>query len=398
MSDDSLPTLPLPELLALAQAMIRHDTCNPPGNEQALAEALAAWARAADLQAEVLPIAPGRANLRLRLPGLGDAPALVYCGHLDTVGPGDVPWQRDPFGGEVADGAVWGRGAADMKGGLAAMLAALAALRRAGARLPGDLVLLATADEEVDMLGAARLAAGAELSRAGWLVIAEPTNLDLVPAHRGVLWLEVVTHGRAAHGSMPHLGINAVLHMAALVQHLSALRLAAPTHPLLPPPTLSVNTMAGGRQVNVVPDQCRATLDIRTVPGQDHAQVLETVRSAIGQLAASIPEFRSELRVLTDRPPVETALSHPLLAAARQAAGRSLTHEPSVRAVSYCTDASVLLAAGLRPTLLFGPGDDRMAHQVDEHVRVEALAAAARFYAALPWAVFSLPTDEAVSA
>ncbi len=390
MSDDSIPTLPLPELLELAQAMIRCNTCNPPGNELRLAEHLADWARARDLEAEVQPIAPGRANLRLRLTGGGDAPALVYCGHLDTVGPGDVPWQRDPFGGEAADGCLWGRGASDMKGGLAAMLAAMAALRRAGARLPGDLLLLATADEEVDMLGAARLAAEGGLSGAGWLVIAEPTNLDLVPAHRGVLWLEVVTYGRAAHGSMPHL------HMAALAQRLSTLRLDAPPHPLLPPPTVSVNTIAGGKQVNIIPDLCRATIDIRTVPGQDHAQVLEAVRSALTDLAASIPDFQFELRVLTDRPPVETATGHPLLAAARRAARRALGLEPPVRAVSYCTDASVLLAGAGLPTLLFGPGDDRLAHQCNEHIRIDSLAAAARVFAALPPAVYASGAGESV--
>lgn len=389
MTDDLLPALALADLVELAQAMIRHNTCNPPGNEQALAVQLADWARAHGLEAEVLPIAPARANLRLRLPGGGQAPALVYCGHLDTIGPGDVPWRHDPFGGAVIDGLLQGRGASDMKGGLAAMLAAMAALRRAGERLPGDLVLLATADEELGMTGAARLAAEGALSGAGWLVIAEPTSLDLVRAHRGVLWLEAVTHGRAAHGSMPHLGVNAILHMTALAQRLSALRLPAAPHPLLPPPTISLNTIAGGQQVNIVPEQCRATIDIRTVPGQVHAQVLETVRSAIAGLAEAIPEFRFDLRVLADRPPVETAPDDPLLDAARRAAEAALGFEPPVRAISYCTDASILLAAGPLPTLLFGPGDERLAHQCDEHVPVEALAAAARFFAALPRAVFA---------
>jgi len=396
MSHDSIPTLPQAELLEVAQTMLRLNTCNPPGNERLLADYLAGWARARDLEAEVLPFAPGRANLRIRLPG-EQAPALVYCGHLDTVGPGEVAWQHDPFGGETADGFLWGRGAADMKGGLAAMLAAMAALRSAAVRLPGDIVLLATADEEVDMLGAARLSAEGALSGAGWLVIAEPTGLELVPAHRGVLWLELLTHGRAAHGSMPHLGTNAVLHMAALAQRLAGLRLPAPAHPLLPPPTLSLNTIQGGQQINIVPDFCRATLDIRTVPGQDHAQVFETVRAAVSEMSGTLPELRFELRVLNDRPPVDTASDHPLLHAAKRAAKQALGHEPPVRAVSYCTDASVLLAGGALPTLLFGPGDDRLAHQCDERVPVESLVAAARFYAALPGAVYTL-ADRAPSA
>jgi succinyl-diaminopimelate desuccinylase len=373
----------------LAQALVRIDTTNPPGNEERMAEYLAQQAQGWGLAARLLPVAPGRANLLIRLPGAGQAPTLIYSGHLDTVPVGQQAWSHDPFAGEVSQGRLWGRGAADMKGGVAAMLSAMAALRRDQIRLPGDLIFLGTIDEEIGFLGSHRLLDDGFLDGAGWLVIAEPTNLDLVPAHRGVLWLEIETLGRAAHGSMPHLGVNAVLHMNALIDRLTRLPLPAPAHRLLPPPTLSVNRVSGGDRINVVPDHCLAWVDLRTVPGQDHAALLAELDQVVVSLAASLPEFRCNLRVLADRPAVETAADHPLMQSARAVARGVLGREPAMRGVSYCTDASVFQPPEKVPTLIFGPGDDNLAHQRDEHVEIAALVAAGRFFTALPQEIFA---------
>lgn len=376
------------EILELAQALVRTNSINPPGYEQEVANCIAGWAKQSRLESEIQLVSPGRANVLVRLPGQGVAPTLVYCGHLDTVPLGEAAWDHEPLDAEVSEGRLWGRGSVDMKGGVAAMLGALAALRRAEVQLPGDLLFVGTADEEVDFFGSREFAANAGMDGAGWLIIGEPTNLDLVPAHRGVLWLEVTTYGKSAHGSMPHLGINAVVHMAELIQALSSARLSGPPHPLLPPPTLSVNTVAGGDRINVIPDLCRASIDIRTVPGQDHGEVLATLQQVVAGLADRVPGFRADFRILTDRQPVETPLDEPLLRAGQHVARQVLGRQAGVRGVSYCTDASILQPAGKVPTLIFGPGDERLAHQRDEYVEVEALLAAYRFYAELPFKVF----------
>ncbi|MFN0074743.1 MAG: M20 family metallopeptidase, partial [Chloroflexota bacterium] len=264
--ESALDSIDDAQLVALTRELIQVDSINPPGNEQAVAELLAARAREWGLQAEIRDVAPGRPNVVIKLAGTGAAPTLLYLGHLDTVPPGEVPWIYPPLSGELADGRIWGRGAADMKGGLAAMLVAMATLKRAGVALPGDLVLVAVVGEEVDCAGSKHFLADHGMDNVGWLVISEPTAMDFVVAHRGALWVEATTYGKTAHGSMPHLGVNAILGMLELVHRLRGWEHPWSPHPLLAPPTLSVNTIEGGVKTNVSPDTCRATIDMRTLP------------------------------------------------------------------------------------------------------------------------------------
>lgn len=213
-------TVDEPLIVDLAQAMVRTETANPPANERRLAEMLAARARSLGLEAEVRPLEADRANLLLRLGGTGERPPLVLTGHLDTVPPGPEPWSRPPFGGDLADGRLHGRGACDMKGGVAAA-AALARARPGGLR--GDLILALTAGEEVDSCGAQALVRGGDIPTPAGLLVAEPTNLGLYTAERGLLWVEVLFRGKAAHGSSPHLGVNAILAATDLLRRLEAL-------------------------------------------------------------------------------------------------------------------------------------------------------------------------------
>jgi succinyl-diaminopimelate desuccinylase len=373
-------------LTALARELIRAQSVNPPGNEAAAAEVMARAARDAGLEAMIRPVGEERANavVRLRGTGTGSAPTLVYCGHLDTVPPGDVPWDRDPFGGEVIDGRIYGRGAADMKGGLAAMLAALMALRGASLQLPGDIVLAALAGEAVDWLGARHFLADGGIDGAGWLVVGEPTNLDLVIGHRGVLWVEATVLGRAAHGSSPATAVNAIAHMAELIRCIDEREPAGPPHPLMPPGSWSVNTIAGGTRTNFIAGTCRATLDVRTVPGQTDLDVIETLRSAAAAAADHRPGLRAEFRVIESHPPVTTDPDHPLIRAASGIVEAATGAPRTVRAVGYYSDAAVLQEQTGVPTLIFGPGDESLGHPVNESVAQSALVAASRFYASLP--------------
>lgn len=374
------------ELVDLASALVRVRSYNPPGEEIGAAgflrEFLAARLRPA---AEIFlqPAAPERTNLVARLRGSGTKPALLLCAHLDTVPPGSVPWSFDPLSGHVADGRIYGRGALDTKGSLAAMAMALVAFSRAGVRPAGDLILLATVDEESGGLGARTYVESGGMRRVGAAVIGEPTSLDLVIAHRGALWLDITAHGKAAHGAMPQEGINAILPLAALLGRLNSQAFPYDPHPLLAPPTLNVGTIGGGTKINMVPDLCSASIDLRTVPGQSHAALLDEVRRMADAQAAAVPGLKFEIQVTNDKPPLVTAADAPFVQLALAAATQVLDRTPSLRGAPYLTDGSLLAGATGTPAVVCGPGPQQMAHQVDESLAVDELSCAFRFYAAL---------------
>ena len=194
------------EVVDLLRDLLRTSSVNPPGNEAGVVGILAARASAWGLTPRIVEVLPGRPNLFVELAGSGERPALMLNGHSDTVPPGEAPWEHDPFSGELVDGELWGRGAVDMKAGLASMLVAVAAAQRRGWQPKGDVRLAVTVGEEVDCVGARHLRDTGGLDGLGWIVIGEPTNLDVVAAHRGAIWLQIIGHGKTAHGSAPHLG------------------------------------------------------------------------------------------------------------------------------------------------------------------------------------------------
>lgn len=375
------------ELVELTRALIRIDTINPPGNERAAAELLLERARAWGLQADLVPLSDNRANLDIRLPGDGSEPALVYCGHLDTVPLGEESWTHGPHEAHLdPDGVLWGRGAVDMKGGVAAMLYGVALLARRSVRPPGDVRLLATIGEEVDCAGARAALEQGAMDEVGQLVIAEPTGMELVAAHKGALFLELTAHGRAAHAAMPEQGSNAISHLIRLLERVEQFDFGVDEHPLLGCPTVSIGTITGGSVVNIVPDHCVAQVDVRTTPDVDHAKLVQRLEKLVGAHRGDGVEL--ELRVTGDYPAVGTSPDHPLVTAADRALS-SVSDEPASRTtVSYFSDGSILQPPTGVPTLLCGPGDPNLAHQTNERVQVSELVRAARFFAELPGHVF----------
>ena len=379
------PAIPGAELGDLLRRLIRIDSCNPPGREGPVAELLSGWLQDAGLEVELDRFAADRANVVARWRGSGGEPALLFNGHLDTVPVERRQWRHDPHAAVVEGDVLHGRGTVDMKGGVAALAMACAALARAGIRLRRDLIFAGTAGEEVDCCGSQRLAAGG-LGPVGALVVGEPTSLHVVTAHKGALWLRIVTSGRAAHGSMPDQGSNAIAGMCRIIEKLQAYRPAHRPHPLLGPPTVNLGTIRGGAKVNIVADRCVLTADLRSVPGQDHAALLRDVRE-LATTAAAETGVTAQVEVLTDRPAIDTPVHEPLVGTALEVAAQVLGGAPAPRGVSYFSDASVLTPALGVPTLIFGPGDERLAHQVDEHTTLSSVAAAARFYTALAQAL-----------
>jgi succinyl-diaminopimelate desuccinylase len=340
--------------------------------------------RALGLEVQVMPVTPTRHNVVGRLPGRGTGrEPLLLAGHLDTVPPGDTPWARGPLSGDVAEGRIWGRGAADMKGGLAAIVFAAGALARGGFEPASDLIVAGTVGEEVDCLGAQALVDAGLLEDVGAIGIPEPSGLDLYIAHKGALWVRIVTQGRAAHGARPDLGVNAILHMQETIGRIVAADWSTPAHPLLGEPTVNVATIAGGTKTNMVPDRCALTIDFRTLPGQAHEELIARLKGILDRLAAELPDYEATVEVVNDEPAVATAPEDPFVRMAQEV-GRTLWgRELCPQGVSYYTDASVLVGAAGAPVIILGPGEAGLAHQTDEWVAVEKLVEAARFYATL---------------
>ncbi|MFN3649716.1 MAG: M20 family metallopeptidase [Armatimonadota bacterium] len=373
------------DAVELTRELVRCDTTNPPGNEAPIIALLDARLRAAGFETVVVPypVGPNRTQLVARLRGSGERPGLLFSGHVDVVPPGNVPWTVEPFGGEIRDGRLYGRGSCDMKGGVAALVVAAAALARSGQALRGDLVVAVTADEERNCLGADALIEGETelLSGLGAALVAEPTSLSLFIAEKGALWVEVTLLGKTAHGSMPHLGANAIAGMADfLTRWEREFRTDEPSHPLLGTPTLTVGVIQGGVKANVVPDRCTAELDMRTVPPQSHPEIFGRVRGVLDQVCAARPGLRYEARMLSDRPPVSCPADSELARALASAVTEVAGIDPSPKGVPYCTEACVWVPHLGVAAVICGPGDPGMAHQPDEHVSTEELENAARVY------------------
>lgn len=370
-------------VVRLTREMIRLRSVNPPGDELPVAEYLAAEARQNGLDVELQDLDTGRANCMVRLKG-GAAPALVLTGHLDVVPPGEQAWEHDPFGAEIVDGRIYGRGSTDMKGGVAAILTAMIELRRSGFRPAGDVVLAATAGEEAGLYGARDMVERRSLTGAGYLVVAEPTDLNVFVAEKGVLWMQVHYYGRTAHGAMPWLGVNAVSAMARLIPVLESYPFRFEESPTLGKPTLSVNMIDGGNKTNVVPDHCRIVLDMRTVPSQDHAALTQEVKQQAEAVArATNEDIRVDITVDQDSLAVETDPQEPLVRAVTASVQAVTGRPPRVEGVNYATDASVLAPGFSIPMVICGPGGSDMLHQPDEWVAIEQLTQAAEIYADL---------------
>lgn len=368
------------ELIDLAQALVKIPTPNPPGQEEQAALLLKAKFEAEGLKPEVLPESQGRANIVLRLPGTGKAMSLLYDGHLDTVGPGDESvWSENPYSGNIKNGCLLGRGASDMKAGVAAQAMAAILLHRAGIELAGDLMVASTCGEETDNLGAHTLRNTGRLEGVGGIVIAEPSANELFIAEKGALWVEITTFGRTSHGSAPHLGINAISKMLDVLADLRHFRPSADKHFLLGEATASLNLINGGFKTNVVPDRCTAVFDIRTVPGRPHQDIITSLKTELELAQTSDAEFRGELKVVKDLPSVSTAEDNSLVKLAQNVGREIWNREMKPAGISGYTDAAVLVPSTQIPFIIFGPGDMKTAHQPNEYVEIEKLVDAATF-------------------
>lgn len=359
------------DAVGLAQDLIRIDTCqDDAGNRRAL-EHLGRCAGDAGAVWEVVEHDGLAAGLVARF---GDGPArLALCGHVDTVPADPAAWSRPPLSGVVEEGRLHGRGACDMKAALAAMAVALRDVARRSAPVLDDVALIVTTAEEVDSAGARALLEHGRLDGIRELVIGEPTRLDVGIGHKGALWLSVTNTGVPAHSSQPERGRNAILEALGWLTpfaEIERMLTGDRVDPVLGPPTVSLNIVRGGVARNVVPAECTVELDIRTVPGMDHSELI----AAIERICRG-----GSVAVARDAPSVAAASDAALVQRAGRAVHRALGRGTPTRSLPYVTDASVLGPLGA-VTVFLGPGDERLAHTEDEHVEVRDIYRAVRCY------------------
>jgi len=355
--------------ISLLVELVSIDSVNPAlvsggAGEVKIAEAVSRHLQASGLRVERQDAAPGRPNIVGILEGPRPGRSLMLCGHLDTVG---VEGMSAPFHPVERESRLYGRGAQDMKGGLAAILSAAEILARRG--LPaGRVVVAAVADEEHASLGASELV---KTWSADAAIVTEPTDLAIGVAHKGFSWVEVETKGRAAHGSRPAEGEDAILRMGRVLgrlESLSAELASRPPHPLLGPGSLHGSLIEGGRELSTYPDRCVLQLERRTLPGEAPDAALSELRDMLESLAREDPAFRSSVRHLFSQPPYATPAGSPIvedLASVLASSRREVRRE----GMSFWTDAAILGSAGI-PSVVFGPGGSGL-HGLEEYVRTD---------------------------
>jgi acetylornithine deacetylase len=360
--------VPDPSIELLSQ-LVAIDSVNPalvPGGagEARIAGFIAEHLRRLGLDVQVQEAAPGRPNVVGVLDSGRPGPALMFCGHVDTVG---VEGMQAPFDPIVRDGRLFGRGSQDMKGGVAAMIDAARVVSERG--LPsGRLLIAAVVDEEFESLGADALV---REWRADAAVVTEPTDLQIGVGHKGFAWFEIATAGRAAHGSRPKEGRDAILRMGrvlARLEHLDRELQSRPPHDIMGTASLHASLIEGGREWSSYPDRCVLKLERRTIAGESDQTAAEEVQTILRAESASDAEFIATARLVFARPPYEFPDGHTLPQVLRQCATRQNVSTQAI-GMSFWTDAAILGGAGV-PSVLFGPGGAGL-HSTEEYVKIE---------------------------
>jgi acetylornithine deacetylase/succinyl-diaminopimelate desuccinylase family protein len=360
----------LASVSSLLQSLVRIPSVNPHGSpgvdkpgEQACAEFVAGFLRQCGAEAELREVAPGRPNVLGRFPT--SAPGrkrVVLAPHLDTVSVGGMT--IDPFGGEIRDGRIWGRGATDTKGSMAAMLWALYELRDRIPTLGHEIWFAGLMGEEAGQEGAR---AFVKQERADFALIGEPTGCNIVYTHKGAFWIKLRTRGHAVHASAPERGENAIYKMADILRCIRdqiAPALASQSHPILGSPTISAGLIHGGTKTNIVPDFCDLEIDTRTIPGQDPGEITAALKKI--DPGAEISVWESH--------PLNTDPTHPLIQLL-------VNNGAALAGAPWFCDAAVFAEAGI-PAVAAGPGSIAQAHTNDEWISLADLDQGVRFYRA----------------
>ena len=371
------------DAIALTRSLLRFDTVNPPGRERECARYAGSLLQEWGYQVDYHEYEDARTSVIARAGGSdagSDAGSdrkapLCLTGHLDVVPIGARAWTRDPFSGESDGDRLYGRGSSDMKAGVAAILLAARAMAKKLAGTPGVVIVL-TAAEEGGCIGSRHLSEQRKLlGKAGAMIVGEPTSNYPLVGHKGSVKFHARFKGVSAHGSMPHLGVNAIYKAARALSRLEAFDFGVPAHPVMGKPTLNVGTIAGGSSVNAVADAADIGVDIRTVPGMDHSLLLDSIQQLMGE---------ADLDVFSNLGPVWTEPDEAWVRRVFEICKPYVDEPLQARTAPYMTDAANLLKVySGAPTVVLGPGEAAMAHQTDEYCSMERIRQSVSIYEAL---------------
>jgi len=369
------------ELVDLTIQLVQTPTENPPGNEKGAAQFLKPLLSKIGFKTKTVLSPKGRWNLMAERRWGRGGRTLIFNGHLDVVPAGDPSqWKYPPFQGKLSKGRIYGRGASDMKGGIASFIHALSTIERS--KLPfhqGAVILHLVSDEESH----GHQGMGFLSQRGGIqgdaVLVGEPTDLQPVIAQKGAIWLRISTLGKSAHSSKPHLGVNAVEKMIKLMERLNSIPFEK-EHSLLGKPTLSIGTIQGGTKINVVPDRCEIEVDRRMLPGEKKEEILGEMKGVLDSLQSQDPFFQYRMEEIDFAEPSEVNPEEEIVKIGVEAIQNVMGKKPLLRAFSGFTDSRFYVNQCHIPALIFGPGGVDQSHTTDESVEVDALVYAAHIY------------------
>lgn len=373
------------KIVNLVKALVDFESAAPPGNEYEIGMYLAECLQSLGMEVELQKAAEKRFNVIGRLKGSGKKPAtLIYNGHIDVVPAGDEKlWTNPPYRCTQVGDRLYGRGTSDMKGSIGAALCAIEVLRRSQVRLEGDLLVALVVDEEVSNLGMKKLLA--EGIKADYCLVGEPTNLEIAIGHRGVMAFKISVAGKSVHAAQAGQGINAIYHAAKIIDGVKRLNqeIGKRTHPLFGAATVTATTINGGIKVNVVPDHCEVMVDRRLVPGETKEQCIQEIEIMLEQLKRDDEEMNCTYEVTTFCPPGGISESEAIVSLLKKEITGTLGQKPVIKGFEATCEASLVMEGARIPTVIFGPGSIRQAHNIDEYIEIDQLVKATEIFANL---------------
>lgn len=372
------------EVVDFLSELIKVDSSNPPGNEKDVAFKVQKKLNAYEINPEIIELdQPNRANLLARIGNGSTGPNLVYSGHYDVV-PSGEGWEHQPFGAEIEDGLMYGRGTSDMKAGDVAMTMAMCILKKAGVSLKGNLSLLGTSGEEIDLYGSRSYVKQFGAKGIDAIAVSEASNGNVFVAEKGVLWIKFISKGKRAHAGQPKQGINALNNMIQFTERLKTLNFEVTENNYLSPPTMSLSSMHAGDLTNIIPDQCEATVDIRTIPGNEHSKILEEIETILDELKVENESMDISMEIQHNLIPIETKTDDSLVRSAENSYEHIFGKSPDLQGVVYYTDAVPFREINPEiPVIIYGPGNYTRNHKIDEYVEISSVIDATKFYIAL---------------
>jgi len=355
------------ELNDLLRNLIQIESVNPPGNENQIAEFIVKFLLKNNIYAELVPLEEGRSSVIAKIEGEEERD-ITFCGHLDTVRVNEENWTKPVFEGLIENGKMYGIGASDMKGGVAAILYTAVLLKKRGS-IPKKTVQFAlTADEEWRYRGAKSLVDGGYFERTDFLIITEPSNLYVSTAEKGELWMRVKFFGKSAHGSTPEAGVNTIIPASKLIVNVTEkCGKIFETDSFWGKTSINIGKFQGGTQVNIVPNYSEVDFDFRVISEKDKEKAIELVRT-LGEEIAKKHKVRFTEEIFNYHSPIFTSSDNPFVKKFLQAAGMK-----EVIVTKYCTDGATIIPEKKIPFIIFGPGDIAQAHQNDEYIELESL-------------------------